>query len=276
MQLPLRKALEDYKGLTIGCAPGTHAGLLRMILHHVQPCAGILDLGTHAGALLLRLQDAGFTDLHGADLDPTRFSVDRAAFTRLELNEDFSRHFSRRFSLITATDVIEHLDSPRSFLQQARALLEEGGHLALSLPNVAFWEGRGKFLLKGELWGFGDKNYRLQRHISPITFEQMTLMMQEIGFEVVECGAVGSFAKPLWWLLSAPIWIPMRALGGKSALGESAIFLARKTTPDPLLKEPIHYRNRWKGIPDNIGLESVLEKRVKLEAKTAARGVSRR
>lgn len=255
MQLPLHKGLEDYRGLLIGCAPGTHAGLVKMILRHVKPGQGILDLGTHAGALLLRLQDAGFTDLHGADLDPTRFKVDRASFTHLDLNQDFSRCFDRRFSLITATDVIEHLDSPRSFLQQAWALLEDRGHLAISLPNVAFWEGRAKFLLKGELWGFGDKNYRLQRHISPITFEQMTLMMQEIGFEVIECGSVGSFAKPLWWVISAPLWMPIRALGGRNALGECAIFLARKSVPDPLLKEPIHYRSRWKGIPDTIGLE---------------------
>jgi SAM-dependent methyltransferase len=217
-----------------------------MILRHVGPCAGVLDLGTYAGALLSRLQDAGFTDLHGSDLDTTEFSVDRAAFTRLDLNEDFSRHFTRRFSLITATDVIEHVDSPRNFLQQTRMLLEDDGQLAISLPNVAFWEGRAKFLLKGELWGFGDKNYRLQRHISPITFEQMTLMMQEIGLEVVECGAVGSFARPLRWVVTAPLWIPMRILGGKSTLGESALFLAKKISPDAELKDPVDYRSRWK------------------------------
>jgi hypothetical protein len=49
-------------------------------------------------------------------------------------------------------------------------MLSDDGWLAISLPNVASWQGRVKFALKGELWGFGEKNYRAQRHISPITF----------------------------------------------------------------------------------------------------------
>lgn len=67
--------------------------------------------------------------------------------------------------------IIEHLDSPRNFLTECHKLLEDDGWLAISLPNVAFWEGRFKFMLTGELWGFGEKNDRLQRHISPITEE---------------------------------------------------------------------------------------------------------
>ena len=61
---------------------------------------------------------------------------------------------------MTATEVIEHLDSPRDFLKQIHAILDDDGWLAISLPNVASWQGRIKFLLKGELWGFGERNYR--------------------------------------------------------------------------------------------------------------------
>src|SRR5262249_36528505 len=156
----------------IGCAPGTHAGLSSMISRHVVPQGAVLDIGAHSGALLLRLRDLSFSRFTGTDLDPTRFDVPGAEFKRLELNEPFSHRFDTKFQLVTATDVIEHLDSPRAFLKEVHALLEEDGWLAVSLPNVASWQGRIKFLLKGELWGFGEKNYRWQRHISPITFEQ--------------------------------------------------------------------------------------------------------
>jgi len=124
-----------------------------------------MDIGAHAGALLLRLSDAGFTDLMGTDLDTTRFDVPGSSFKRLELNQLFSKEFDRKFKLITCTDVIEHLDSPRNFPSEARNLLEEDCFLAISLPNVVCWEGRVKFVLNGEHWGFGEKNYRLQRHI---------------------------------------------------------------------------------------------------------------
>lgn len=251
----LREPLESYKGRIIGCAPGTHAGLSRMIARHVSPRGRVLDIGTHSGALLLRLRELGFSQLTGTDLDPTRFDVPDAQFKCVELNEPFSRHFDTKFQLITATDVIEHLDSPRTFLREVHTLLEEDGWLAISLPNVGSWQGRIKFLLKGELWGFGEKNYRAQRHISPITFEQMIMMMRELGFDVIEMGAVGSFSTPLMEVLTFPIWSLFALFCGPRTLGECAIFLAKRTTPDAELRLPTHYRNRWRGIPDRIGLE---------------------
>jgi len=251
----LRTPMEDYRGRHIGCAPGTHAALAGMIRRHVPPCAGVLDIGAHAGALLLRLQDIGFTDLVGVDLDPTRFDVPGAEFKRLELNGAFASEFDRKFNLITSTDVIEHLDSPRHFLSEARGLLHDDGHIALSFPNVAFWEGRCKFVLKGELWGFGTKNYRLQRHISPLTLDQTKLLMQDVGFEVIEMGTGGSFATSLRILLTFPLWAPLRLIGGASTLGESTLVLAKKCAPDLELRSPVHYRDRWRGVADRIGYE---------------------
>lgn len=248
----LRRPMELYKGLHIGCVPGTHARLVELVRRHLPPCAGVLDIGAHSGALLSRLQDAGYTDLTGADLDMTRFALDGARFIKVELNQPFSAAFDRKFRLIVSTDVIEHLDSPRNFLTEARKMLEEGGLLAISLPNVAFWEGRCKFLLKGELWGFGQENYRTQRHISPVTFEQMEMMMQEVGLRVLEATSAGSFATPLRRVLGFPLWGSLRLLGGPHTLGEAAIFVAQRDEPSADLKVPTHYRSRWQGIPDNL------------------------
>ena len=250
----LRLPMEDYKGRHIGCAPGTHAALVGMISRHLSARGAAVDLGAHSGALLLRLQELGFSRLVGTDLDPTRFDVPGAEFKRVELNEPFAHLFDAKFQLVTATDVIEHLDSPRGFLREIHAILEDDGWLALSLPNIASWQGRIKFALKGELWGFGEKNYRLQRHISPITGEQMVMMMREIGFEVVEMGSAGSFSTPLMKALSFPVWYLSSFLGGMSPLGEAAIYLAKKIPPDDELLQPVHYRQRWQGIPDEIGL----------------------
>ena len=252
----MRRPMEAYQGLHCGCAPGTHAALVAMIARHVRAREGVLDIGAHAGALLGRLGDAGFSDLTGTDLDTTRFALPGARFLPMELNRAFSADFDRRFHLITCTDVLEHLDSPRAFLAEARALLEDGGHLGLSVPNVAFWEGRCKFLLKGELWGFGERNYRLQRHISPTTVEMMTTMAREVGYEVVEVGTGGSFATPLRRALTLPVWGPLRLVGGPSTLGESLLLLLRKAAPLAELKVPTHYQDRWQGIPDRIGIEA--------------------
>jgi SAM-dependent methyltransferase len=251
----LRKKTESYDGRNIGCAPGTHAALAKIIGKHVSERRSVLDIGAHSGALLLRLRDLGFSDLTGVDLDPTRFDVPNSVFKQLDLNSSFANQFHRKFQIITATDVIEHLDSPRNFLAEAHKLIEDGGLIAITLPNVASWQGRLKFLLRGELWGFGEKNYRAQRHISPITFEQMSMMLSEIGFHLIESGAAGSFSTPLMSLLTLPLWVPVSLFGGGApSLGECAIFVAQKVEADADLKVPTHYRDRWKGVPDRIGL----------------------
>jgi len=250
------KPLESFNGHLIACAPGTHAAIKSMVSRNVRPRGAVLDIGAHSGALLLRLKELGFAELVGADLDSTRFDVPGADFKCLELNQPFACHFDRQFQLVTATDIIEHLDSPRDFLKEIHALLEDEGWLVISLPNVASWEGRIRFLLSGELWQFREENYRTQRHISPITSIQMTLMMQELGFRVVEIVSAGSFSTKVRKALTFPIWGLSAALGGISTLGASAIFLAKKTTPDAELTQPKDYTDRWKGIPDRIGFDT--------------------
>lgn len=252
----LRKPMEDYRGLHIGCAPGTHKALADAVLRLTDMRAGVLDIGAHAGALLARFRDAGFSDLTGVDLDETRFDVPEAAFRRVDLNDDFAEAFDRQFAVVTATDVIEHLDNPRHFIAEARRVLRPDGLLGLSFPNIAFFEGRIKFALTGEHWGFGERNYRKQRHISPMTHDQTRLMLQELGFEVLFVGTGGSFATPLRNLLLAPLWVPFRLVGGETALGESTIVVARRAEPDADLLQPEHYRKRWRGEADRIGLDA--------------------
>jgi len=249
-----RRPMESYDGLHCGCAPGTHKAIYAGVLGTARPDSAVLDFGTHSGALLARFKKAGFSDLHGVDLDPTRFELDGAQFYRIDLNQDFATEFARKFGIVTATEVIEHLDSPRHFVSEVYQLLEPNGVFAISLPNVAFWEGRCKFMLKGELWGFGARNYLTQRHISPLTFDQLILMLKELGFTTVVRCTAGSFATPLKKILTAPIWLPMRVLGGASTLGESAIIIAVKSEPDDELRRPSHYKDRWEGKADTIGL----------------------
>lgn len=250
-----RKSLETYKGRLIGCAPGTHAAISHLLAQHLLSGrrGAVLDIGTGFGALLLRLQDdLGFCDLTGADLDPEVFDVPGADFRLVELNRPFAQHFEKRFHLITATDVIEHLDSPRLFLTEIRSMIEDNGLIAISLPNVASWQGRIKFLLKGELWGFGERNYRAQRHISPITRQQMVMMMREVGFKVIYAGSAGSFSTTAMKVLTSPMWVLTSLLNGTSALGECAVFIAQKASPDADLKMPTDYAKRWNTTPEQI------------------------
>jgi SAM-dependent methyltransferase len=245
----LRQGKEYYSGLMNGCAPGTHAYLVQKTKEKVPYKSSVLDLGAGSGALLLRLRDEGFDDLYAADLDADYFGLRDIPFVRINLNGDFISKFERRFNVVCMSEVIEHLDSPREALSQARNLLKEEGYLVLTVPNVGFWEGRLKFLWKGELWGFGEQSYRSIRHISPMTIGLLKLTLGEIGFHVVHCGVAGSFATVLRRVLLAPLWLPMRALGGSEVMGECVVIIAQKAEPDLEIArtgtEGSHSEFRW-------------------------------
>jgi SAM-dependent methyltransferase len=237
--------METYKGLHIGCAPGTHAAVVSLVSRRTSHRTGVLDIGAHSGALLQRFADAGFSDLAAADLDTTVFKVPGVRLTRIDANQPFAQLFDRKFNLITCTDIIEHLDSPRQFFAQVRDLLSDDGHIAFSVPNVAFWEGRLKFALKGELWGFGSRNYMAQRHISPLTIDQTELLLREIGYKPVAWTTQGTFATPARKVVLSPLWLPFFIVDRKRSQGESLVFLAQKGPPEQELKSPWDYRDRW-------------------------------
>ena len=98
-----------------------------MVSQHLSPLGAVLDVGPHSGALHLRLKERGFAQLMGADLDPTRFDVPDAEFKRAKRNKPFGSHSDIIFQLITTTEIIERLDSPRSFLKETPNMLEDDG-----------------------------------------------------------------------------------------------------------------------------------------------------
>lgn len=228
----LRRRGEQYASHPIAAAPGTHARMVELALKHAPVDGRLLDLGAHTGALIARLRDAGFDRLSGADLS-CRLTEPVELFQACDFNRDFAGQFDAPpFDCITACEVIEHLDDPRGFLRQCRALLAMGGTLVLSTPNVQFFEGRIKFALTGELWGFSEKSYRSQRHISPIMASHVPMMLAECGFECREIATGASFATPLRRLLTFPIWAVMRLLLGPMVSGESLFIVARAVARD--------------------------------------------
>jgi SAM-dependent methyltransferase len=129
-------------------------------------CSPVLDLGCGTGAWAERLARGGFGDITAVDLNPSPFEGS-GRLIQADLNQDFARLLrDRKFLLITALEVIEHLENPAHFLRACAYLLAADGHLVLTTPNIESMPARLKFLFSGRLRHFdanGDKT-----HISPI------------------------------------------------------------------------------------------------------------
>lgn len=240
-----RRPLDTYRGMHMGCAPGTHEMLYELVARHARSRKAALDCGCRSGAMLSRLRDNGFQYVCGIDLDTEVLVPDDIDVLLTDLNADFSRHFDRKFDLVTCTEVMEHLNSPRAFITEARKLLEDDGILALSVPNIAFWIGRVKFALSGEHWGYGERYYREARHISPTTVQELTCLLREVGFEVLDVKTAGSFSGPLRKLVHWPVETVLRAVLGPTVRGESLVIVARKAPAEKSLSQPDLYHSSW-------------------------------
>lgn len=99
----------------------------------------VMDLGCGAGYFLDAARNEGLTT-HGLDLNPDAAADCRARGHDVQCStaEAYAAgRPDRRFPLVTAFEVMEHVPDPRAFFQEVAALVAPGGYLALAVPNDA-------------------------------------------------------------------------------------------------------------------------------------------
>jgi len=123
-------------------------GVLRRFLVR-GACAA--DLGAGTGELAVRLRGLG-CDVLAVDLNRDGFDAD-VPFLEQDLNQaNFADAVGPgQFDLVTAIEVLEHLESPIGFLRNVGQLLKPGGAAVLTTPNVDSTPARLKFLLRGTI-----------------------------------------------------------------------------------------------------------------------------
>jgi 2-polyprenyl-3-methyl-5-hydroxy-6-metoxy-1,4-benzoquinol methylase len=213
------------------CAPGTHENAMGMLKESGVGTGPALDLASGSGAMVARLRENGFADITAVELDAKKFGVAGITPLAVDLNGDFAKVLGRRFSVVTAIEIIEHLDSPRHFLTQVRELLDENGMLLLTTPNIAEWMGRIRFLLTGTLRYFDDGQYDYNHHVSPLPAAQMRHLLAEVGLEIAASKTAGTFFGPLKMACMLPLWLPFRLFGGPTAMGDVNLYVLRRTSP---------------------------------------------
>jgi 2-polyprenyl-3-methyl-5-hydroxy-6-metoxy-1,4-benzoquinol methylase len=151
---------------TIG---GLHEALFDRIkgLANLCPDTPILDIGCGTGAWMSRLAASGFRTLQGVDRDIGQFAIDGATCSEVDLDTAADLGLGeRKFGLITAIEVVEHLENPgRLFFHVARHLSDDGVFL-MTTPNIHSVLCRFRFFLTGKLKQFDLKGD--QTHIYPV------------------------------------------------------------------------------------------------------------
>lgn len=129
----------------------------------------ILDVGCGTGANLLMLSKYG--DAEGVDVseDALAFCHERGLEkVKLGAAEELP-YDDGTFDLVTALDVVEHLDDDLAGLREMRRVLRPGGRVLLFVPTFMF------------LWGLQDdvSNHRRRYRLS-----ELRRVLEQAGFEI--------------------------------------------------------------------------------------------
>lgn len=130
--------------------------------HYPNKNMRIADLGCGAGQWLLKLKEAGYTNIRGVDLK--NFIV----FPELKEGEDIFRQCDFNFDKLpfenNAVDFLmshhafEHLENGFHFARECSRVLKPGGILVMSFPYGKSIQSRIKFLLRTNVIGWRKEN----------------------------------------------------------------------------------------------------------------------
>jgi SAM-dependent methyltransferase len=124
-----------------------HVSRYRFAARLITPGAAVLDVGCGTGYGTAELAAAG--SIIGADVSSEAVAWAQEHYGRpgvrfIEANCDALPLSSAQFDVITAFEVIEHLEDWRGLLREASRLLQPGGQFVVSTPNKSYYaETRG-------------------------------------------------------------------------------------------------------------------------------------
>ena len=123
----------------------------RLVERDPERRGGLLDIGCGMGALTAHIGGRlGSTELTGVDLDSERLKAAAARGIRpllLDLNVDSLPLASGTKRVVTCFGVLAYLNLYDNVLAESARVLEDGGWLLLSMPNLASYANRLALLL---------------------------------------------------------------------------------------------------------------------------------
>lgn len=182
--------------------------LLESGLGYFPGAKKILDVGAGAGLLV---KAAIEKKLEATGVEPSKWLVEQARkLFGIELIEGIVPNKAlegKKFDLVFAVDVIEHLPDPVGFLETLKSYLTEEGVILIATPD------RGSFLagrLGAKWW-----HYRLA-HIGYFTEKSMNEAVAKAGLKIVKHGRQNWYLPFGYLLTRLSNYLPVKSLAGLS------------------------------------------------------------
>jgi SAM-dependent methyltransferase len=174
-------------------------------------------VGCATGALLDALRGSGW-DPQGVEISEAQagYGERRHGLPIFAGTLEAAAFPAASFALVHASHLIEHLNSPASFLDEAARILAPGGLLVLTTPNADGLQAR----LLGSKW-----RSAIYDHLYLFSLRTLRSLLESRGFSVSRTVSWGGWARGL-----RPAFIkkPMDHLAKRLGFGDVMAILARK------------------------------------------------
>jgi 2-polyprenyl-3-methyl-5-hydroxy-6-metoxy-1,4-benzoquinol methylase len=176
------KRVQQYKGITIHADENVHEQCAALLARLLSPGATVLDIGAGAGAFSLRLADTGYA-VTALDVDREKWAAEGVPFIEGDLNNGVPDSVEGTFDCVCCLEVIEHVENPWQLLREARSILNPGGVLLISTPNVSSFLSRAYFLRLGQFHQFQAPDLEYG-HINPVTLFELETIAATAGLRI--------------------------------------------------------------------------------------------
>jgi SAM-dependent methyltransferase len=170
-------------------------------------------------------------DISAASIEKARTRLDEAYvadITRPELYPAFGRS---RFDVIVLSDILEHITDPLDVLSRHLPLLAPGGHVLISLPNIAIWNVR--FALLFGRFEYTDTGTLDRTHMRCFTRRSLRQFLADAGLGITASRITPGIARPFVPLVKS---IYSRRAPGVQAGGDSSSIMDSR---------PFRFYMRW-------------------------------
>jgi SAM-dependent methyltransferase len=164
--------------------------VLRVVSAHAErsPIHTHLDIGPGAGRLITLFRERFDVATRACDYTDELLKLPGQTVDIVNLNRQQLPYADDAFDVVTATEVVEHLERYREVLRDIYRVVKPGGLCVLTTPNILNLNSRLRFLWFG-FWNlFGPlpvKNsslYTTGGHINPVSFFYLAHALLDAGF----------------------------------------------------------------------------------------------
>ena len=179
-----------------------------------------LDIGAGRGELIKLFRDRFQAPSSACDYTDHLMKLPGQKVEIVDLNQQPLPYPDATFDIVTATEVVEHLERYREVLRDISRVLKPGGVCILTTPNILNLNSRLRFLWFGYWNLFGPlpvKNsalYSTGGHINPVSWFYLAHASIDAGFEDVALAVDkyqrSAIAKLVFW------YLPIKLFGALS------------------------------------------------------------